>query len=185
MRCWHAFGEVPSKVPRSCESSRNVSASGPRCARESVRRKPGRSPELIRRGADPAWPFGCRQPLTSITRETAQRALCTLSCPRFFGDLQVAYDPVLGDRDFLRLTLKRCRLSNSPLPQRIAFLGDCLPRLCGIATFTHDLSESVSQLALGSDCYVGAVNDRAEGYKYPPRVQVACTTYRSGTRQIV
>lgn len=56
-------------------------------------------------------------------------------------------------------------------PQRIAFLGSYLPRLCGIATFTSDLCEAVAGAALGSNCYVGAVNDRAEGYAYPPRVR--------------
>lgn len=57
------------------------------------------------------------------------------------------------------------------MPPRIAFLGDYLPRLCGIATFTHDLSEAVAAAAPGSDCFVGAVNDRVEGYEYPPRVR--------------
>lgn len=56
-------------------------------------------------------------------------------------------------------------------PQRIAFLGNYLPRLCGIATFTHDLCEGVAGVAAGSDCFVGAVNDCAEGYAYPPRVR--------------
>ncbi len=56
-------------------------------------------------------------------------------------------------------------------PQRIAFLGNYLPRLCGIATFTHDLCEAVAGVAPGSDCFVGAVNDCAEGYGYPPRVR--------------
>ncbi|TDU63076.1 glycosyltransferase involved in cell wall biosynthesis [Prosthecobacter fusiformis] len=46
-----------------------------------------------------------------------------------------------------------------------------MPRLCGIATFTHDLCEAVSSAAPATECYTGAVNDRAEGYKYPPRVR--------------
>jgi len=54
---------------------------------------------------------------------------------------------------------------------RMAFLGDYVPRLCGIATFTRDLCEAVSAAAPGAECYVGAVNDRAEGYEYPPRVR--------------
>jgi len=58
-----------------------------------------------------------------------------------------------------------------PDPGSIAFLGDHLPRLCGIATFTHDLCEAVANAAPKSDCYVGAVNDRPEGYDYPPRVR--------------
>ena len=62
-------------------------------------------------------------------------------------------------------------MSGSILPQRIAFLGDYLPRLCGIATFTHDLCEAVVRAVPGSDCFVGAVNDRVEGYEYPARVR--------------
>ncbi len=57
------------------------------------------------------------------------------------------------------------------MPKRIAFLGDYLPRLCGIATFTHDLAEAVSGAAPAADCFVGAVNDREEGYDYPQRVR--------------
>ena len=60
---------------------------------------------------------------------------------------------------------------DSTLPHRIAFLGDYLPRLCGIATFTHDLCEAVSSAAPDAQCFVGAVNDRLEGYDYPPRVR--------------
>ena len=57
------------------------------------------------------------------------------------------------------------------LPDRIAFLGAYLPRLCGIATFTHDLSEAVAVAAPASQCFAGAMNDRIEGYDYPPRVR--------------
>lgn len=46
-----------------------------------------------------------------------------------------------------------------------------MPRLCGIATFTHDLAEAVAGAAPGADCFVGAVNDRVEGYEYPQRVR--------------
>lgn len=62
-------------------------------------------------------------------------------------------------------------MSDTPSPRRIAFLGDFPPRLCGIATFTHDLSEAVSLAAPDSDCYVGAVNDRPAGYPYSTRVR--------------
>ena len=66
---------------------------------------------------------------------------------------------------------ERTFLSGSTTPQTIAFLGDYLPRLCGIATFTHDLSEAVASASPDSDCFVGAVNDRVEGYDYPQRVR--------------
>ena len=56
-------------------------------------------------------------------------------------------------------------------PERIAFLGGYLPRLCGIATFTHDLCEAVATAAPEADCFTGAMNDRPNGYHYPPRVR--------------
>lgn len=55
--------------------------------------------------------------------------------------------------------------------ERLAFLGTYLPRLCGIATFTYDLCEAVSQASPDSHCFVGAVNDRPQSYAYPPRVR--------------
>ena len=62
-------------------------------------------------------------------------------------------------------------MKDSHPPRRIAFLGDYQPRLCGIATFTTDLCESIAKVASESDCFVGAVNDRPEGYGYPDRVR--------------
>jgi len=48
----------------------------------------------------------------------------------------------------------------------IAFLGDYLPRKCGIATFTSDLLEAVAGRHTQSQCFAVAVND-IEGYRYP------------------
>ncbi|MFT5904799.1 MAG: glycosyltransferase involved in cell wall biosynthesis [Cryomorphaceae bacterium] len=58
-----------------------------------------------------------------------------------------------------------------PSPQRVAFLGNYLPRLCGIATFTHDLCEAVAGALPDADCYVEAVNDFSKDYEYSPRVR--------------
>jgi glycosyltransferase involved in cell wall biosynthesis len=58
-----------------------------------------------------------------------------------------------------------------PSPERIAFLGGYPPRLCGIATFTHDLCEAVAAAAPEADCFAGALNDRPERYDYPSRVR--------------
>jgi glycosyltransferase involved in cell wall biosynthesis len=55
--------------------------------------------------------------------------------------------------------------------RRIAFVGDYVPRRCGIATFTHDLCEAVAAVSPASECMVGAVNDRPEGYDYSNRVR--------------
>lgn len=62
-------------------------------------------------------------------------------------------------------------MSDTIPPRRIAFLGNFPPRLCGIATFTHDLSEAVADAVPEADCYVGAVNDRAARYPYSDRVR--------------
>jgi glycosyltransferase involved in cell wall biosynthesis len=49
--------------------------------------------------------------------------------------------------------------------QTVAFLGDYLPRKCGIATFTSDLLEAVAERHTQSRCFAVAVND-IEGYRY-------------------
>lgn len=59
-----------------------------------------------------------------------------------------------------------------PQSGRIAFLGDYVPRRCGIATFTHDLRGAVAGLVEEADCLVVAVNDRPDGYDYPPEVRL-------------
>ncbi len=60
----------------------------------------------------------------------------------------------------------------NPTPLRhIAFIGDYVPRRCGIATFTADLCESIAAEFPSAACVVGSVNDRAGGYEYPGRVR--------------
>ncbi|MGH7939027.1 MAG: glycosyltransferase, partial [Bryobacteraceae bacterium] len=54
---------------------------------------------------------------------------------------------------------------------RVAFLGDYLPRQCGVATFTTDICEAVTTEFPECECIVGAVNDRQEGYDYPARIR--------------
>src|SRR5688572_16151115 len=55
--------------------------------------------------------------------------------------------------------------------RKIAFLGDYLPRKCGIATFTTDLRCAVAAEAPGIQCPVVPVNDLAGGYDYPAEVR--------------
>jgi len=57
--------------------------------------------------------------------------------------------------------------------RRIAFLGNYVPRCCGIATFTNHLWTAVSGQAGDAQCIVVAVNDRDEGYDYPPEVRLS------------
>src|ERR1035441_4296130 len=53
---------------------------------------------------------------------------------------------------------------------KVAFLGDYLPRKCGIATFTTDLRCAIAAEFPAIQCPVVPVNDLADGYDYPPEV---------------
>ena len=53
----------------------------------------------------------------------------------------------------------------------VAVVGNYLPRQCGIATFTTDLVQSMSQWMENGRCWAVAVNDRMEGYDYPGEVR--------------
>ena len=55
--------------------------------------------------------------------------------------------------------------------EKIAFVGDYLPRKCGIATFTRDMHASIAARCPDAECLVVPVNDRPEGYDYPPEVR--------------
>src|SRR5436190_3326400 len=55
--------------------------------------------------------------------------------------------------------------------RKIAFVGDYLPRKCGIATFTADLRGSVAAVYPDAQCLVVPVNDIEGGYDYPPEVR--------------
>lgn len=55
--------------------------------------------------------------------------------------------------------------------RKAAFLGDYLPRKCGIATFTSDLRCAVAAEFPTMQCLVVPVNDRAGGYDYPAEVR--------------
>ena len=55
--------------------------------------------------------------------------------------------------------------------RKIAFLGDYLPRKCGIATFTTDLRCAVAAEFTAIQCLVIPVNDIPGGYDYPAEVR--------------
>jgi glycosyltransferase involved in cell wall biosynthesis len=58
-----------------------------------------------------------------------------------------------------------------PDVKKVIFIGNYLPRRCGIATFTTDLCENVAALIPDRPCFSVAMNDRAERYAYPSRVE--------------
>jgi glycosyltransferase involved in cell wall biosynthesis len=53
----------------------------------------------------------------------------------------------------------------------VAFVGDYLPRKCGIATFTSDLLGAVAARHTESQCFAVPVNDIEGSYRYPPAVR--------------
>src|SRR3977135_215851 len=55
--------------------------------------------------------------------------------------------------------------------RKIAFVGDHLPRKCGIATFTSDLLAAVQSAHPQSQCLAVSVNDIEGGYEYPEEVR--------------
>ena len=57
------------------------------------------------------------------------------------------------------------------LPGRIAVVGNHLPRQCGIATFTTDLSDAITAEYGAALLSVVAVNDPQSSYAYPARVR--------------
>src|SRR5213596_776134 len=61
--------------------------------------------------------------------------------------------------------------STHSIIKRIAFIGNYLPRQCGIATFTTDLCEAVAAQYPETICFALPVNDTEGGYAYPPRVR--------------
>jgi glycosyltransferase involved in cell wall biosynthesis len=58
---------------------------------------------------------------------------------------------------------------------RIGFIGNYLPRQCGIATFTTDLCEAIAAEYGETTCIALPVNDIEAGYAYPTRVRFELT----------
>jgi len=63
----------------------------------------------------------------------------------------------------------------NPTLNRIAFIGNYLPRQCGIATFTTDLCEAIAAQYSQKTCIALPVNDIEAGYAYPTRVRFELT----------
>lgn len=55
--------------------------------------------------------------------------------------------------------------------KKVAFIGNYLPRQCGIATFTTDICESFAAINPGVQCFAVPITDIEEGYHYPERVR--------------
>src|SRR5579872_4000148 len=59
----------------------------------------------------------------------------------------------------------------SPL-NRLALIGNSLPRRCGIATFTTDLQQALFESRAGLTTDIVAMTDHGNTYDYPPVVRV-------------
>lgn len=67
------------------------------------------------------------------------------------------------------------RIPTSSTIRRVAFIGNYMPRQCGIATFTTDLCEAIATEYDGTTCIALPVNDIETGYAYPDRVRFELT----------
>lgn len=59
----------------------------------------------------------------------------------------------------------------TPELKRVAFIGNYLPRKCGIATFTSDLAEAFNEEFPQVQTLTLAMNDTEAGYAYPAQVR--------------
>ena len=57
-------------------------------------------------------------------------------------------------------------------PIRLAFIGNSLPRRCGIATFTTDLQQAVARSRTEVQTAIVAMTDHGGAYDYPPVVRL-------------
>src|SRR5207253_6598200 len=67
--------------------------------------------------------------------------------------------------------MKDCLMTEMSKVRKIAFVGDHLPRKCGIATFTSELLAAVASAHPQSQCLAASVNDIPDGYEYPEVVR--------------
>ncbi len=62
----------------------------------------------------------------------------------------------------------------------MAFIGNSLPRRCGIATFTTDLEHAVARSRVNVETAIVAMTDNGHAYDYPPRVRLQIHDDRLG-----
>jgi glycosyltransferase involved in cell wall biosynthesis len=62
-------------------------------------------------------------------------------------------------------------INMTPDLKRVAFIGNYLPRKCGIATFTSDLVDAFEEQFPEIQTLTLAMNDTDEGYSYPSQVR--------------
>ena len=84
--------------------------------------------------------------------------------------MRVGLHPIANDRQNAEIGRDNVVEPASEI-RKIAFLGDYLPRKCGIATFTSDVLSAVAAERAESQCFAVPVNDIRGGYEYPAAVR--------------
>jgi glycosyltransferase involved in cell wall biosynthesis len=90
-----------------------------------------------------------------------------MSFPQVFHPEMPAEEPYSGGS-----TAVASKVCSLPLPTRIAFVGNYLPRQCGIATFTRDLCTALATEYGSGRLFAIPVNDPESSYEYPERVRL-------------
>jgi glycosyltransferase involved in cell wall biosynthesis len=80
-----------------------------------------------------------------------------------------------GSRKSATSLLPGPQICTLPLPTRIAFVGNYLPRQCGIATFTTDLCSALATEYGAGRLFAIPVNDPESSYDYPEQVRLELT----------
>jgi glycosyltransferase involved in cell wall biosynthesis len=89
---------------------------------------------------------------------------------------EINYSEVEAQRtDASGSLLAALEASRLPLPTRIAFVGNYLPRECGIATFTTDLCTALAAEYGEGRLFAIPVNDPDSSYDYPQQVRLELT----------
>ena len=89
-----------------------------------------------------------------------------------FFDESTPSEKPLGEISWEAGRSKAFSAPQSPLPTRIAFVGNYLPRECGIATFTTDLCTAFASEYGEGRLFAIPVNDPGSSYDYPEQVRL-------------
>jgi len=73
------------------------------------------------------------------------------------------------------LSPSAAKAASLSLPTRMAFIGNYLPRQCGIATFTTDLCTAIADEYGSGRLFAIPVNDPESSYQYPEQVRIEIT----------
>ena len=112
--------------------------------------------------------FSARGDSSAIVDSRENKCLCQKSVPLSETETVIELQSLVLEEKLITLTPVPQRFV---LPNRIAIVGNYLPRQCGIATFTTDLCDALHAEYATTELLALPVNDTEEGYAYPARVR--------------